>query len=521
VSNLASLRCILPELVLAGTAVGLFILAAVFHKPKKFAKILFPTLSCLGLLAALAILAVGILHRVIPGEFSPSLQRWLATHVLVCRESSQLFSGLLTTDSLATVFRALVIFATALGVFLSLGSPSLPVARRNEYYGLLMVLALGMCLLAGANHLLMIYVALETVSLISYVLAGFDDRTQRSSEAGLKYVLFGGVASGIMLFGMSLIYGLFGTLTLPDLYLVLSRDGALQPIEQWAALLGFVFVLVGFGYKIAAVPFHMWCPDVYEGAPTPFTALLSVGPKAAGFAVLLRFSSLFWQTDAGANLGSAVPWVLIVGIVSAATMTLGNFAAIPQNNLKRLLAYSSIAHAGYILMGVAVGKSDGTSAAVLYLVVYLLMNLGAFAVVSAVDRAAGSEDIKVYYGLGRKAPVLALVMAVFLFSLTGLPPTAGFIGKLYLFAALIKNGGFWFVMLAVVGIINSVVSLYFYARVLRAMYLEKPSDVSTHYSQKNPAAVLAVVLAVPVLILGIFWQPLATLASWSVGALLP
>ena len=520
-SNLASLRCILPELVLAGTAVGLFILAAMFNKPNKFAKILFPTLSFLGLLAAFAILAASILYRVMPAAFSPSLQTWIAARLPICRESSELFFGLLATDSLATIFRALVILATALGVILSLGSPSVPVARRNEYYGLLMVLALGMCLLAGASHLLMIYIGIETVSLVSYVLAGFDDRTRRSSEAGLKYVLFGGVASGIMLFGMSLIYGLFGTLTLPDLYVFLSRDGALQRVEQWAALLGFVFVLVGFGFKIAAVPFHMWCPDVYEGAPTPFTALLSVGPKAAGFAVLLRFSSLFWQTDTGTNLGSAVPWVLIIAIVSAATMTLGNFAAIHQNNLKRLLAYSSIAHAGYILMGVAVGKSDGTAAAVLYLLVYLLMNLGAFAVVSAVDRAAGSEDIKVYYGLGRKAPILALVMAVFLFSLTGLPPTAGFIGKLYLFAALIKNGGFWFIMLAVVGIFNSVVSLYFYARVLRAMYFEKPSDSPTEYAQRNPAAVLAVVLAIPVLILGIFWQPLATLANWSAGAFLP
>jgi NADH-quinone oxidoreductase subunit N len=518
VSNLASLKCFLPELVLAGTAVTLFILAAVFRRPRTSASILFPTLSGLGLLAALFIVVTPSLCRIMP---ACALQTWLSSWLPSCPGSTKLFFGLLSADSFATFFRSLVILATILGVFLSLGSPSIPRERRNEYYGLLMVLALGMCLLAGANHLLMIYVAIETISLVSYILAGFDDRTNRSSEAGLKYVLFGGVASGTMLFGLSLIYGLFGTLTLPDLYLVLSRSGTLQNIEQWVALIGFVFVLVGFGFKIAAVPFHMWCPDVYEGAPTPFTALLSVGPKAAGFAVLLRFSSLFWQTDSAQTIGSAVPWVVIVAIVSALTMTLGNFAAIHQNNLKRLLAYSSIAHAGYILMGVAVGKSDGTTASVLYLVVYLLMNVGAFAVVSAVDRAAGSEDIKVYYGLGRKAPLLAVVMAVFLFSLTGLPPTAGFIGKLYLFAALIKNGGFWFIMLAVVGIFNSVVSLYFYARVLRAMYFEKPGDLPTERSQTNPAAVLAVVLAVPVLILGIFWQPLAILASWSAGAFLP
>jgi NADH-quinone oxidoreductase subunit N len=253
----------------------------------------------------------------------------------------------------------------------------------------------------------------------------------------------------------------------------------------------------------------MWCPDAYEGAPTPFTALLSVGPKAAGFAILIRF---FWGIFPGVD---SIPWVLVIGIISAITMTVGNFIAIVQNNLKRLLAYSSIAHAGYLLMGVTAGGQDGFEAVSLYLLIYLIMNMGAFAVVSAVDRLHHSEDIRVYKGLGRRAPLLGLVMAIFLFSLTGLPPTAGFIGKLYLFAALVHQGGFWYMALAVVGIFNSVIALYYYARVLKTMYLEKTEEPVATVSVGNMATVMATLLAIPTVLFGIFWQPLAKMAQWS------
>jgi NADH-quinone oxidoreductase subunit N len=387
-----------------------------------------------------------------------------------------------------------------------------------------------MCLLASANHLLMVYVAIETVSLACYMLAGFDERGGRSAEAGLKYVLFGGVASGVMLFGFSLLFGLFGALSLPGLGERIAHASVLGGAAgQWAALLAVVFVLAGFGFKIAAVPFHQWCPDVYEGAPTPFVALLSVGPKAAGFAVLVRAGAmLFPAVEAGtATLAPAVPWVLLLGILATLTMTIGNLSALWQSNLKRLLAYSSIAHAGYLLMGVVAGGSQGRGALVVYLTVYVMMNIGAFAVVSAVDRARGSEDISAYRGLGRRSPLLAVAMAVFLVSLAGLPPTAGFVGKLYLFAALIKHGGFWYVTLAVVGVVNSVVSLYFYARVLKAIYFESPAgDVDGDadgaragepkaVGMASSAAMLAVGLAGATLVLGIFWQPLAEMATWS------
>ena len=485
--RLEGFKYIVPELILGGVAVLVFVLAAAARGKQRWAEVIFPNLSALGLIAALVFL------------FYPSREG-----------SGALFAGLLVVDPFSIFFRALVIGAAFLGVFLSVGSPSVAKDRKGEYHGLLMTMALGMCLLAGSNHLLMIYVAMETVSLCSYLLTGFDERLDRSREAGLKYVLYGGVASGVMLFGMSLLYGLFGDLSVEGLQRAITASPALDtPVGQWAALLAVLFVLCGLGYKIAAVPFHMWCPDAYEGAPTPFTALLSVGPKAAGFAVLIRF---FWGIFPGVD---AIPWVLVIGIVSAITMTVGNFVAIVQNNLKRLLAYSSIAHAGYVLMGVTAGGTDGFEAVSLYLLIYLIMNMGAFAVVSAVDRLHHSEDIRVYKGLGRRAPLLGVVMAIFLFSLTGLPPTAGFVGKLYLFAALIHQGEFWYVALAMVGIFNSVISLYYYARVLKVMYLEKTEEPVATVSVGNMATVLATLLAIPTLVFGIFWQPLAKAAQWS------
>jgi len=494
--TLQGLSYVLPEVVLAATAVLLFLIEALVQPAGSSRRVVFPVLALAGLGIALAL---------------------VIAPVAVTSASTRLFGGLITIDPFAAFVRGLAVVATGLVVLLGLGSPSLPANRKVEYHGLLVLMALGMCLLASASHLLMIYVALEAVSLVSYMLAGFDDRGGRSAEAGLKYVLFGGVASGVMLFGFSILFGLFGDLSLAALGQAVAGSGALtSPAGKWAALIAITFVLAGFGFKIAAVPFHMWCPDVYEGAPTPFAALLSVGPKAAGFAVLLRFAVGLWPSlGAGVGSGSAVSWLLLIGVMSTLTMTLGNLSAIWQDNLKRLLAYSSIAHAGYMLMGVMAAGAEGIGAVAVYLSVYVMMNIGAFAVVSAVDRSAGSEDISVYRGLGRRAPALAIAMAVFLVSLAGLPPTAGFVGKLYLFAALVKHGGFWYIALAVIGALNSVVSLYFYARVLKAMYFESAAGEQPAISLATPAGALAMVLAVPTLALGIFWQPLAAIATWS------
>jgi NADH-quinone oxidoreductase subunit N len=482
-------------------AVFLFLVAAAAKGRSEWKRVLFPFLSLAGLAAA-------------------------GLHLYACgaevETGRSLFFGLLASDPLSVFFRILVMAASVICIFISMGSPSLPSGRTGEYHGLLLVMTMGMCLLAASNHLLMMYVAIETVSLCSYLLTGWDDQTRRSREAGLKYVLFGGVASGIMLFGMSLVYGLLGSLSLQDLNAALTASVSLElGTGRLALITGLVFVMGGLGYKIAAVPFHMWCPDVYEGAPTPFTALLSVAPKAVGFCILMRFFyGLFLvpgSMETTLAVSKAIPWVLIIGIISAVTMTVGNFAALVQNNLKRLLAYSSIAHAGYILMGVTAGGKAGFEAVAVYLAVYVVMNMGAFAVVAAVSRKSGSEDIGVFRELGKREPFLAVLMVVFLISLTGLPPTAGFIGKLYLFKALIQHGGYWFMVLAVVGIFNSVISLYYYARVMRAMYFEKAEEElqAVPGSAAGPAAGVALVLAVLTMFLGIFWQSLAQAAQWS------
>jgi NADH-quinone oxidoreductase subunit N len=275
--------------------------------------------------------------------------------------------------------------------------------------------------------------------------------------------------------------------------------------------------LVGFGYKVAAVPFHQWCPDVYEGAPTPVTAFLSVGPKAAGVAALIRFVVVGFDASVATPPVGGLPWPVLLGILAMATMTVGNLAAVPQDNVKRLLAYSSIAHAGYLLMGVAVGTPEAIQAVAVYAPIYLLMNLGAFLAVLAVRAKTGSETIADYRGLGARSPLLAIALAIFLFSLTGLPPFAGFIGKFYLFASVLQAGTPFFYVVAIVGVLNSVVSLFYYARLVKAMFLEGSAAGAPAVPVPFPATVLLAVLAIPTLILGVWWSPLAALAAKAAG----
>lgn len=449
-----------------------------------------------------------------------------------------LFNGLLVHDSLSIFFRWLFLGATALGIWIAAGSKEIAPERMGEYFAMLLAMCLGMNLMAGSNDLLMVYLSIELVSLVSYILAGYRRHDRRAAEGSLKYVVYGGVASGIMLFGMSYLYGLLGTTDLSVLASKLSSLGqtmgsmeaASRSGAQLALLVAVIFVLAGIGYKVASVPWHMWCPDVYEGAPTPFTAFLSVGPKAAGFALALRFffggmAQPGEGLEAAASIASEVPWPAILGVVAAVTMTLGNFAAINQTNLKRLLAYSSIAHAGYIMMGLASGTNLGNMSVLLYLSFYLIMNVGAFVVVGAVARGSGSESIFAFRGLSKRAPFTAIAMAVFLFSLTGLPPLAGFIGKFYLFYAVIVRAtaaagvasiGWW--ALALIGVLNSAISLYYYARVVRAMFLEKseneqPMEVPLSYSG------LMAGLAVLVLLFGVYWAPISQAAEAAVLAM--
>lgn len=415
------------------------------------------------------------------------------------------FHGMLINDAFTDFFRIFAGITTLFTIYLSVKSKEVAKVRA-EYWALLVGITLGIPLLAGANNLLMIYLALEMISILSYILVGYLHNTKQSSEAALKYVLYGATASGVMIYGLSLIFGVTGTLDAIQIREFLLEN----PAERLALFVGLLMALVGFGFKISMVPFHMWAPDVYQGAPTPVTAFLSVGPKAAGFAILLRFIYTALTQDQN---GIYVPLKFLdisnlMAVFAVATMTLGNFVAIQQTNIKRFLAYSSIAHAGYMLMAAAALNTEALQGVIFYLISYLIMNMGAFAVAIAVINDSGTEDMKAFDGLGsrgKQGSLAAFAMLLFMLSLTGLPPTVGFIGKFYLFSSVIEAKLYW---LAIVGVLNSVVSLFYYMRVVKHMYFNKatnaePLKVGFSYSS------LLVGLAAATLFFGLFWNALS------------
>jgi len=431
-----------------------------------------------------------------------------------------LFYNMLAADGFALFFKWVATVATILVVWVSLQCKELEGRRLGEYFNLMLILLLGIFLLVGATHLMSIYLALEMVSLMSYVLAGYLKEKARSNEAAVKYVIYGAAASGMLLYGFSLLYGMTGTGWLHMIHQQLQ----MQVPNHLMLVLVATLVLVGFGYKIAAVPFHYWTPDVYEGAPTPITAYLSVAPKAAGFAVLIRFFNLAFTPAGNPNLlqweVGTLPWPEILAVISLLTMTLGNVVALQQQNIKRMLAYSSIAHAGYMPMGVVVLNQMGISAVMYYAAVYMLMNLGAFFVAIYIQNRYGTETIGEYQGLGYKAPLVGVTMAIFMFALTGIPPTAGFVAKFYLFRALLGSGDkfFW---LAIAGVLNGVISLYYYMRVLWAMYLVKTDLPSEYDHPPLSMGILLTILAIPLLVGWIFGDPLSTLANGALSFYLP
>ncbi len=385
--------------------------------------------------------------------------------------ASSLFNGMVAHDGFGNVLRLVFLVTSLLVLLFTLRSKELEGMHHGELTVLLLTVTAALMWMSNSLNLLMIFLALETVSIASYVMVGYMKGDRLSNEASLKYILFGAISSGTMLFGMSLLYGLTGTLELSGIRSALENQEAL--VESGPALMVIVImVLAGIGFKMATVPFHFWCPDVYTGAPTPVTAFLSVGPKVAGFAVLVRF---FYgglarpSGDAAFEMVGAVNWQAILMGISVLTMTLGNVTALLQTNLKRLLAYSSIAHAGYIMMGAVVLSGEGIQAMVAYVVVYLFMNLGAFLVLIVVHDAVGSFDLKDYAGIWRRSPLLTIVMGIFLFSLMGIPPFAGFLAKWYVFAAVIRADLGW---LAVLGVLNSAVGAFYYIKILKTMFLE-------------------------------------------------
>ena len=453
-STTDSLAYFLPELVLSAAILAVVLLDLISTGPAgRRASELPGSVALIGAATAL-VLTVGLPSFGLRGLLDDPTRTWL-------------FSRMLVFDGFSVFFKVLLGLALLAVIWMSSGSREVRgQPNEGEYYALLLSAGLAMFLMAAAANLLMAYLALEFVSLVSYVLTGFLRHNRRSSEAALKYLIYGGVASGAMIYGMSWIFGLTGSMD----YAGIARGvAALDPASRPALFLGIVLVLAGFGYKIASVPFHMWAPDVYTGAPIPVTAFLAVGSKAAGFAMLLRF--FYFGVGPGSPLTS-IPVTQLATVMCVATMTLGNFAALGQQNMKRLLAYSSIAHAGYALLGFVVFADAGVKAVLFYLAVYYVMNLGAFWVVMLVANVSGREDLDGYRGLAWRGGALpALALAVFLFSLAGLPPLAGFIGKFAVFAAGVQARLY---ALVVIGLLNSVVSLYYYARVVKVMFLDQP-----------------------------------------------
>lgn len=426
----------------------------------------------------------------------------------------EIFFGMYVVDEFAIFFKYFFVLSGMLAVLLSMSSDELNTRTSGvgEYYVLIVGMVIGMVMMASSTDLLMILVSMEIVSLAAYVLTGYLKREKRSTEASLKYLVYGAVSSGLMIYGFSILYGLTGETNISEISSVLLSRG----YDPVTLMIASVMILAGIGYKVGAVPFHFWSPDVYEGAPIPVTAFLSVASKVAGFALLIRFFYVAVPHGAGdAALAPGSEWLLLLMILSVASMIYGNIVALWQTNVKRLLAYSSIAHAGYILLGIIVMDELGTQAALFYMLSYLFMNFGAFLVAIMIANKTGSENIEDYRGLGKRMPLAGAAMTVFLISLVGLPPTVGFIGKLMIFSALLAKGSV-FIWLALVGILTSVISLYYYMLIPLNMYLRESKQPlpDTIRSGVFPQLVTAGLMLLT-LYFGIFFTPLSDFAHFA------
>ena len=418
------------------------------------------------------------------------------------------FTGMFISDGYAVFFKILFLIIAFLTILISIGFIKREGIEFGEYYALIFFATLGMMLMASGAHLITIFLGLETMSISIYVLAGMMREDRRSVEAALKYFLLGAFATGFLLYGMALIYGATGSLYLKE---VASYIASKNLLRSPMLLMSLVLLTIGFGFKIAAVPFHMWTPDVYEGAPTSITAFMATGVKAAGFAALVRvfFSAL---------PGFRPDWSSIMWLIAVATMTVGNIVAISQTNIKRMLAYSSIAHAGYILVAFVSGNDLGISGILFYLMAYTFMSIGAFTCVILLGKK-GEENTSItdYAGIGFKYPLLAAAMTIFLLSMAGIPPLGGFMAKFYIFSAAVKSKFYW---LAILGVLNSAVSVYYYLRVTVLMYFRESEREITGL-QFSPASVIALVLAIiGTLYMGIFPGNLISFAQKSIAGLM-
>jgi NADH-quinone oxidoreductase subunit N len=465
---------ILPEIMLLVLAVLLLILDP-FQKKETNRR------NFLGMFTAIGLLSILILSLVLGRPADPSL----------------VFGGMLRFDWLGFLFK--MFFILAAGVTALFFMDEIRLNQRAESYLLLLAATLGMCLMASSADLVMLYLAIETTSIPLYILAGFLTSDDKSTESGFKYMLFGALTSAILLYGFSLIYGFAGTTS------IYALGTHFRVFDTLAVEITFL-VLAGLAFKVSLFPFHFWAPDVYEGAPTPVAGFLSTASKAAGFAVIIRLLTAAFPV-VSAN------WSLILAVLAALTMTVGNLIALAQKNVKRLLAYSSIAHAGYAMIGVVAFSQLGIASAVFYLIAYILTNLLVFGIVAIVGQVTGSDEMTAYNGLGRRNAALSLAALVAFLSLAGMPPFGGFVGKFLVFAAAIQSGWVW---LAVVGVLNSIVGLYYYLMILKYIYLYRLADQDEDKHAvpiSRPVTIALVVLVLGVLLLGTLFGPWFGFAS--------
>ena len=481
-TNLQSLEFFIPEIILVITILACLITDLFLKKSKT---------DLIGWILGIGLVIVG-----------------LSVYNLSSVPPTTLFLDMIVIDPFSSYMKIIIIISTLLIIVASWANGELSKYRKGEYFTLIGIMVVGLFLMTSSIDIIMLYVSIEVVSIMSFVLAGYLKLNTRSNEAGLKYVIYGAFSSGVMLFGLSLVFGLTGS---TNYFVIQEAISSIDSSANPALIMALLMIFAGFGYKISSVPFHFWTPDVYEGAPTTITAYLSVAPKAAGFAMIIRFFHQVFSDSialSGNAMGYAdLPWPEIIGILAVVTMTLGNLVAIQQESIKRMLAYSSIAHAGYMMLALPVLSIDAVESIMIYLFVYIFMNLGAFFIVIIVKNKTGGETFDEYDGLGWKMPIVGALMTLFMLSLTGLPPTAGFVGKLYIFKTLVGAGND-FLWLVVAGGINSVISLYYYFHVVKVMFLSgKRSDKLSY----PPSLMLGLIIftAVPSLVLGLYWNPLA------------
>ena len=483
-TNLQSLEFFIPELILTITILAALITDLFVKKSKT---------NMIGWVLGVGLVVVG-----------------LSVHNLSSVPPTTLFLNMIVIDPFSSFMKIVIILSTLLVIVASWVNDELEKYRKGEYFTIMGIMVMGLFLMTSSVDIIMLYISIEVVSIMSFVLAAYLKLDTRSNEAGLKYVIYGAFSSGVMLFGLSIVYGLAGSTNYFAIQDTLSSlDGSANP----ALIMALLMIFAGFGYKISSVPFHFWTPDVYEGSPSTITAYLSVAPKAAGFAMIIRFFHQVFSDSIGLTsnaIGSTdLPWPEIIGVLAVVTMTMGNLVAIQQKSIKRMLAYSSIAHAGYMMLALPVLSMEAVESVMIYLFIYVFMNLGAFFIVIFVKNKTGGESFEDFEGLGWKMPIVGAFMTLFMLSLTGLPPTAGFVGKLYIFKTLVGAGS-EFLWLVVAGGVNSVISLYYYFHVVKVMFLGgKRSDVITY----PPSTMFGLMIftAVPSLLLGLYWNPLA---SW-------